>query len=225
MFGDPVESLLVSVSALLLAYLLGSIPAGVLVARRFDVDIQRVGSGNTGATNVQRALGWGPALVTAAFDLSKGAIAVVVSRWLGQDPWLVAACGVAAVIGHTFSVFLGFTGGKGAATALGTILAIWPVTGIALLPIALSVMAVTRYVSAGVLVAGVAAPVLALTLVRPVHEVLAGLALGGLMFFTHRSNLTRLWTGSERRVGQRLRVLQRLAKGAEASRPQPQRTR
>jgi glycerol-3-phosphate acyltransferase PlsY len=112
---------------LFLAYLFGSIPAGVVVARTYGVDIRKVGSGNIGATNVLRALGWGPALVVAFFDVFKGGIAVLIARALGLADWLLGGVALMAVLGHNYSVFLGFKGGKGVATSFGTLLFLDPV--------------------------------------------------------------------------------------------------
>ena len=107
---------------LLLAYLFGSVPAGVLVARTYGVDIRKVGSGNIGATNVLRALGPGPALVVAFFDVFKGGIAVFIARASGLEDWLLGGVALAAILGHNYSLFLGFKGGKGVATSFGTLL-------------------------------------------------------------------------------------------------------
>jgi glycerol-3-phosphate acyltransferase PlsY len=139
---------------LLLAYLFGSIPAGVLVARTYGVDIRKVGSGNIGATNVLRALGWGPALVVAFFDVFKGGIAVLIARALGLADWLLGGVALMAVLGHTYSVFLGFKGGKGVATSFGTLLFLDPVLALWTFPIGVSVMLISRYVSAGSLAGG-----------------------------------------------------------------------
>lgn len=191
---------------LLLAYLFGSIPAGVLVARTYGVDIRRVGSGNIGATNVLRALGWGPALVVAFFDVFKGGIAVLIARAFGISDWMLGGVAVAAVLGHNYSVFLGFKGGKGVATSFGTLLFLDPPLALWTMPIGLSVMLLTRYVSAGSMTGGVAATVLALALGRPLWEVGTVLLLALLIFWTHRDNLKRLQDGTERRLGEKAEV-------------------
>ncbi|GLV47040.1 glycerol-3-phosphate acyltransferase [Thermus sp. LT1-2-5] len=191
---------------LLLAYLFGSIPAGVLVARTYGVDIRKVGSGNIGATNVLRALGPGPALVVAFFDVFKGGIAVLLARWVGIEGPLLGGVALAAVLGHNYSVFLGFRGGKGVATSFGTLLFLDPVLALWTLPIGLSVMLLTRYVSAGSMTGGVAALVLSLALGRPLWEVGTVALMALLIFFTHRENLKRLQAGTERRLGERAEV-------------------
>ena len=196
------EALLV----LLLAYLFGSIPAGVLVARTYGVDIRKVGSGNIGATNVLRTLGWGPALVVAFFDVFKGGIAVLLARASGLEDWLLGGVALAAILGHNYSLFLGFKGGKGVATSFGTLLFLDPVLSLWTLPVGVSVMLITRYVSAGSMAGSVAATVLALALGRPPWEVATVFLMAALIFWTHRENLKRLWEGTERRLGERVEV-------------------
>ncbi|WP_018112197.1 glycerol-3-phosphate 1-O-acyltransferase PlsY [Thermus igniterrae] len=191
---------------LFLSYLFGSIPAGVLVARTYGVDIRKVGSGNIGATNVLRTLGPGPALVVAFFDVFKGGIAVLIARALGIEGALLGGVALAAVLGHNYSVFLGFRGGKGVATSFGTLLFLDPPLALWTMPIGLSVMLLTRYVSAGSMTGGVAATVLALALGRPLWEVGTVLLLALLIFWTHRDNLKRLQDGTERRLGEKAEV-------------------
>ncbi|MFM9419785.1 glycerol-3-phosphate 1-O-acyltransferase PlsY [Thermus scotoductus] len=189
--------------ALLVAYLFGSIPAGVLVARTYGVDIRKVGSGNIGATNVLRALGPGPALVVAFFDVFKGGIAVLIARAVGIEGPLLGGVALAAVLGHNYSLFLGFKGGKGVATSFGTLLFLDPILALWTFPIGVSVMLLTRYVSAGSMTGGVAATVLALALARPLWEVVTVALMTLLIFWTHRENLKRLQAGTERRLGEK----------------------
>jgi len=189
--------------ALLVAYLFGSIPAGVLVARTYGVDIRKVGSGNIGATNVLRALGPGPALVVAFFDVFKGGIAVLIARAVGIEGPLLGGVALAAVLGHNYSLFLGFKGGKGVATSFGTLLFLDPILALWTFPIGVSVMLLTRYVSAGSMTGGVAATVLALALSRPLWEVVTVGLMALLIFWTHRENLKRLQAGTERRLGEK----------------------
>nr|WP_148230419.1 glycerol-3-phosphate 1-O-acyltransferase PlsY [Marinithermus hydrothermalis] len=193
-----------TILVLCIAYLFGSVPAGVLVARAYGVDIRRVGSGNIGATNVLRALGWGPGVVVALFDVLKGGIAVVIARAVGIEGPLLGGVAVAAVVGHNYSVFLRFSGGKGVATSFGTLLFLDPALGLYTIPIGLVVMALTRYVSAGSMTGGVTALVLSLALGRPVWEVFTVGLLAALIFWTHRENLKRLQAGTERRLGERV---------------------
>lgn len=191
-------------AALLIAsYLLGAVPFATIVARARGVDIRTVGSGNSGATNVQRALGWGPGLLVAVIDICKGAVAVWLARRLGVGDLTAALCGVLAVIGHNYSVFLRFRGGKGVATSFGTILAIDPLVGAGTAVLALGTMVLTRYVSAGSMLGALASVTLAVVLPRPWWEraLLALLAL--LLIWQHRDNLRRLWQGRERRFGEK----------------------
>ncbi len=188
---------------MLLAYLFGSIPAGAWVARYYGVDIQKVGSGNTGATNIQRTLGNWPAVLVALFDVFKGGIAVLVARLLGLEGLLLGAVALAAVLGHNYSVFLGFKGGKGVATSFGTLIFFDPVVGLSVLPIGIATMILTRYVSAGSLIGGVAAVVITIALGKPLWQVLTVTVLAGLIFWTHRENLRRLQAGNERRFGEK----------------------
>jgi len=188
---------------LLLAYLFGSVPAGVVIARLYGVNIREVGSGNIGATNVLRALGWGPALVVFAFDMFKGGLAVLIARALGVDGWLLGGVALAAVLGHNFSVFLGFKGGKGVATSFGTVLFLDPEVALFGLVVALVVIALTRYVSAGSLTGTSAGLVYAAFVGRPPWELTALALLVALVFWTHRENVVRLQQGKERRLGEK----------------------
>ncbi|RIH89016.1 Glycerol-3-phosphate acyltransferase [Meiothermus luteus] len=190
-------------AALLLAYLFGAIPAGAWLARGYGVDIQKVGSGNIGATNVLRTLGAGPALLVAAFDVLKGGIAVLVARWMGLEGPLLGGVAVAAVLGHNYSVFLRFTGGKGVATSFGTLLFLDPGVALLTFPVGVLTMFLTRFVSAGSLVGGATAVVLAFAMGRPLWLVATVGLLAGLIFWTHRENIRRLQQGSERRLGEK----------------------
>jgi glycerol-3-phosphate acyltransferase PlsY len=188
---------------LVLAYLFGSIPAGAWIARTYGVNIQKVGSGNTGATNILRTLGWGPALVVALFDVLKGGIAVLIARLFGVEGLLLGMVALAAVLGHNYSVFLLFRGGKGVSTSLGTTLFLDPTVGLGTLVIGLAVIALTRFVSAGSMIGGLTAFVMALLLARPAWEALTFLFMGALIFWTHRENIKRLQAGNERKFGEK----------------------
>lgn len=188
---------------LLLAYLFGSIPAGVWVARYHGIDIQKVGSGNTGATNIQRTLGNWPALLVAAFDVFKGGIAVLLARLFGLEGLMLGGVALAAVLGHNYSIFLGLRGGKGVATSLGTLLFLDPGVALCVMVVGVATMALTRYISAGSLVGSITAVVVSLALGRPLWQVLTLLALAALIFWTHRENIRRLQKGNERRFGEK----------------------
>jgi glycerol-3-phosphate acyltransferase PlsY len=188
-------------AAALLAYLLGSIPFGLVLTRVAGLgDLRRIGSGNIGATNVLRTGNKALAALTLLLDGGKGAAAVLIARSFGPDAALVA--GVAAVLGHLFPVWLGFRGGKGMATGLGVWLALaWPV-GLAACATWLVVAALTRYSSLAALIAIACAPLYALWLADRERAAL-GLLLAILIVLRHHENIRRLVSGREPKIGQR----------------------
>ncbi len=201
------------VAALVVAYLLGTLPTGYLLTRYIaGVDLRSIGSGGTGATNAQRALGtrWG--VIVLVVDLLKGVAAVALARWLDVSDLWVALAGVAVVAGHCWPVWLRFRGGKGVATGAGAALALSP-WALLLVPIMVVPIATTRYVSLGSVLAALAAPllfaILAAAGVAHWTTVLFGLAAGAIIIYRHRTNIDRLRSGTERKLGRR----------AEASRP------
>ena len=185
-----------------IGYLLGSVPFGIVITRALGLgDLRQIGSGNIGATNVLRTGHKGAALATLILDSGKGAIAVLLARWLaGEDAALVA--GGAAFLGHLFPVWLGFKGGKGVATFLGTVLALfWPV-GLIACGLWLAAAGIFRISSLSALVAAVGAPIAAYAWGLPaVAAVLAFMAV--LIFVRHRANIERLIAGTEPRIGRR----------------------
>ena len=190
-----------------LAYLVGAIPVGYLVGRAFGIgDIRRHGSGTIGATNVLRTAGKLPAGLTLVGDIVKGAAAVALSRALAAgDERVAAACAVAAIVGNCWSVFLRFRGGKGVATGLGAFLALAPW---AVLPAAfvwLVVTATFRFVSLASIMSAVCVPLGALVLGYPGTSVVACVFGAAIVVARHRDNIARLTSGTERRVGQRVR--------------------
>jgi glycerol-3-phosphate acyltransferase PlsY len=184
---------------LVLAYLLGSIPFGLLAGRLRGIDIRTVGSRNTGATNVFRTLGRGPGVAVMAADILKGLVAVLVARWLTDDPWPVVA-GVLAVLGHVFPVWLRFRGGKGVAVAAGALLGLMPLVGAGLVVIWLVLVLVTRYVSLASIVAALALVPLALVVGEPRLYVAVGGVMSVLVIYRHRGNVQRLLRGQELRI-------------------------
>jgi glycerol-3-phosphate acyltransferase PlsY len=189
-------------SAILLGYLLGSIPFGLLLTRASGLgDIRAVGSGNIGATNVLRTGKRGLAAATLALDGGKGAAAVLLAGWLG-GPWVGLGAGLGAVLGHLFPIWLAFRGGKGVATGLGVLLAaFWPVGAIACATWLL-VAKLVRISSAGALAAFAAAPIAALAFHRQALA-LAALVIAGLIFLRHANNIRRLLAGTEPRIGEK----------------------
>jgi len=194
-----------SLLVVLAGYLIGSVSFAVLlVRRRTGKDIRAEGSGNAGATNVLRAHGKGLAIAVALLDVGKGAAAVWLARVFTADPRVAAAAGLAAVVGHVFPLFYGFRGGKGVATALGAFLALAPLASLACVGVFVVLVAATRYVSVGSVVALCLLPPAAGLLFHaapPIVVAAAGAAL--LVLFKHLGNLKRLARGEERRLGDR----------------------
>jgi glycerol-3-phosphate acyltransferase PlsY len=185
-----------------LGYLLGAVPFGLLVTRAMGLgDLRAIGSGNIGATNVLRTGSKGAALATLLLDGGKGAAAVIAARLLaGEQAALVA--GAAAGVGHCFPVWLGFRGGKGVATFLGTLLAAaWPV-GLLAVATWVAAAALSRISSVGALAAAALAPGWALLLGRTDVAALAAV-LALLVVLRHRANIARLRAGTEPRIGRR----------------------
>ncbi|RBO52250.1 acyl-phosphate glycerol 3-phosphate acyltransferase [Rhodovulum sp. BSW8] len=183
-------------------YLLGAVPFGLVMARLFGLgDLRKIGSGNIGATNVLRTGNKLAAFLTLVLDAGKGGIAVLIARALaGEDAAQIA--GGAAFLGHLFPVYLGFKGGKGVATFLGTILALaWPV-GIAACATWAAVAAALRYSSLSALAAAALTPVWAIVLNRA-EVVLLTAVLAVLIFIRHHANIRRLLTGTEPKIGRK----------------------
>lgn len=185
--------------ALVVAYLLGSIPSGHLAGRTRGVDLRKVGSGNMGAANVFRSLGKKMGVAVLVADIAKGAAAVVVAGALTDDPWpLVAGC--VAVGGHIFPVWLRFRGGKGVATAAGVIVGLMPLVAAIVLPAWFVLVALTRYTSVGSIVTAAAAAPLAWALDYDwTYVTLAGV-MACAVLVKHRSNMVRLIQRRENRV-------------------------
>ena len=192
-------------SAVLVAYLIGAVPIGWMVARAFGVpDIRRHGSGNIGATNVLRTLGRRAAIVTLLGDVLKGCLAVFTAAALsGGDPVVTAVATVAAVVGNCWSVFLGFRGGKGVATGLGALLWIVPWATLVALPVFVALVAITRYVSLASLLAAACVPLVAVMLRYPSPSALAALVVAAIIAARHHANIARLRAGTESRLGHR----------------------
>jgi acyl phosphate:glycerol-3-phosphate acyltransferase len=185
------------------AYLLGSVSFAVLLVRAATgKDIRAEGSGNAGATNVLRAYGRKLALVVALLDVAKGAAAVALVRLVTADPFWAAAAGFAAILGHVFPVFYGFRGGKGVATAVGAFAVLAPLALLCSLSIFIALVAATRYVSLGSVVAmALLPPVARLFFHAPRAVVTAAAATALLVLLKHLPNLKRLARGEERKLG------------------------
>jgi glycerol-3-phosphate acyltransferase PlsY len=204
------------------AYLVGGIPFGVVIGRRFfGVDVSQHGSGNTGATNVFRQLGWKAALPAALLDIAKGALPTLLAIWLA-DPrwgvewadWFAIAAGMAAVLGHMYSPYRGLRGGKGVATAAGVIIVLEPLVIVILLATFVGLIAVFRIVSVASVLAAIEYPVLVWLLyaARPAF-VLFAVAAATAVVWAHRSNIRRIFQGEEPRID---RTFSDYAKGPQA---------
>lgn len=184
------------------SYLLGATPTAYLAGRLArGIDLREQGSKNLGATNVYRVLGWRWAIPVALIDIAKGAIPVALfGRWAAGGPWLAVGLGIAAVLGHVFSPFMRFKGGKGVATALGVFLALAPVAVLIALPVWGGSLWLTGYVSLASLVAAASFPVwVKLTAPGAVPAFWASIALAVLIVYSHRANVQRLLAGTENR--------------------------
>jgi glycerol-3-phosphate acyltransferase PlsY len=184
------------------SYLLGATPTAYLAGRLArGIDLREHGSKNLGATNVYRVLGWRWAIPVALIDIAKGAIPVALfGRWAAGGPWLAVGLGIAAVLGHVFSPFMRFKGGKGVATALGVFLALAPVAVLIAVPVWGGSLWLTGYVSLASLVAAASFPVwVKLTAPGAVSAFWASVALAVLIVYSHRANVQRLLAGTENR--------------------------
>ena len=192
---------------LLASYFLGAIPTSHLVSRIFaKIDLRQHGSGNLGATNLYRVLGWKYAIPVALFDIAKGAIPVLVFAPQVSDSELFAlACGIAAILGHVFSVFVGFKGGKGVATAAGVMLALTPLALAAAATVWALVVLLTGYVSLGSIAAAAVLPLAVYLLESPKTPDLlwADTLVAAGVIILHRRNIQRLLKGTENRFGRR----------------------
>ncbi len=190
--------------ALTLSFLGGSIPFGVLIGRARGVDVRAVGSGNIGTTNVWRALGPLAGSLVFALDVLKGVAGPLIGHWLlGGSEWGVAGCGIAAVLGHTFSPFLGFRGGKGIATSLGAMLGLMPLVGLIIFAIWGVILGLTRMISAASVACCFGLPILAILMGAPWPYVAVAAAMSVVAFVKHLPNLKRIRVGTEPHIGQK----------------------
>lgn len=207
---------MVTAALILIAYLIGSLPFAVIVSRALGLpDPRTYGSGNPGATNVLRTGRKIAALLTLAGDAGKGWLAVFLAVRYGLDGIAVAACALAAFLGHLFPVFLGFKGGKGVATASGVLFGFDPWLGLAGAATWLIVALAFRYASLGSIVAAVLAPAYAYFMSAPASAVFALALIGALIVWRHKANILSLATGKERKIGQK----EAKAEGPDAGQP------
>lgn len=194
----------------LVGLLAGSVPFGYVAGRSMQgIDLRTVGSGGTGATNVLRTLGKKASATVLVLDFLKGLLPVLAARWFGVEEWWVAAVAVATVIGHCWSPFIGFKGGKGVATGGGAAIALFPPV-LVVVPVILLIIWQTRYVSLGSLIGAGLAVVLAMAAAAagqlPWAFAVAIAAIAAIIVFRHRENIDRLRSGTERKFGEKLQV-------------------
>ncbi len=202
------------------AYLLGSIPTGYWAGRILKgIDIRQYGSKATGATNVLRILGRGPAIVVLLVDIFKGVVAIALTRWVYSLPsiaatvpptvalslwvaWVATLAGLLAIFAHSKSIWIGFKGGKSAATGLGVLFALSWQVGLVAATVFILVVLLTRIVSLGSILTAIAAPLLMLLFQQPLPYLLLAIAGGAYVLMTHRANIQRLLAGAEPKLGQ-----------------------
>ncbi len=195
-------SVLIDAAALVLAYVIGAIPTGLLVARQFArIDIREHGSKNIGATNVWRVLGWKLGLATFLLDVGKALVAVLAVPLLaaGAIPDLAVYTGLAVLLGNFFNVFLGGRGGKGVATSLGVFLGLAPLAVACALGLFVVLVWATRFISVGSIGAALALPFLAYGFGASTALMVMVVVVAALVVFKHRTNIRRLAAGTETR--------------------------
>jgi len=193
-----------SVACILAAFLLGGIPFSQLIARLRGVDLRSVGSGNIGATNLARALGYGIGAVGLLLDAGKGALAVIIpGALLGSraTPTIEALAGGAAILGHSFSPFLRFRGGKGVATGAGAFALLAPGATLIALGVFAAAVGLTRVVGLGSVLAALSLPIAAWALGCATPITMAAALVAVVVIARHRDNLVRLMRGTENRLG------------------------
>ena len=209
-------SFVISSLLIIVAYLFGSTPTGYLAGKYLQgIDIREHGSGSTGATNVLRTIGKKAAIAVLAIDLLKGAIAVflvklIYASALGEfvpstwQPWLITLTALAAVIGHSKSVWLNFSGGKSVATSLGVLLVMNPTIALGTLAAFGIMLAISRIVSLSSVTGAIAVSLLMILLHQPTPYIIFGGLCGAYVIFRHQSNIKRLLAGTEPKIGQKL---------------------
>jgi glycerol-3-phosphate acyltransferase PlsY len=201
-------TLVVAVVSIAAGYLIGAIPWGVVIARAVGgPDPRTMGSGRTGGANVMRALGPRVAVVAGVLDLAKGCLAVAIPELLGADVAVVALAALAAIIGHSRSVYIGFRGGRGVSPAFGALLVLWPLVALLIIPGFALVVMLTRYSSLGSLTAAALAAVALVAIIvvqgLPASHLIYALGGPALIWLFHVDNIQRLLSGRERTIDQR----------------------
>jgi len=188
---------------LIVAFVLGSIPFGIITAKVKGIDLKKVGSGNIGATNVLRSLGKWPAVITLLGDILKGTLAVAIGKYSGVEPLYEGLIGIAAISGHSFSIFLGFKGGKGVATSLGVLLMYTPHVALVTLVVWIGVVLFTKYSSLGAIVSFALLPLnIILFDFQDKTKFFISILISLFIIIRHKDNIRRLMKGTERKIGQ-----------------------
>lgn len=205
---------LLLIIGVIISFLIGSIPTGQIIAKSKGIDLRKVGSGNIGATNVLRSVGKNAAILTLIGDMAKGAIPVVIAKTIGHGSWgmghefneqslIEGIMGLSAILGHNFSLFLNFRGGKGVATSLGVLLAFSPHAALLTITIWLLAIKRTRYSSLSALIAFGLLPFSIYLLDYSKETMIIAIAITILIFTMHTANIKRLIQGTESKIGQK----------------------
>jgi len=185
------------------AFIIGSVPTGILIARSRSIDLKQKGSGNIGATNVLRTAGKWPAFITLLGDILKGAAAVLLARHFGAGVLFEGIIGIFSIVGHNFSIFMKFKGGKGVATSLGVLSIYSPQTALFTVLLWLLTVLISKYSSLGALVSFGFLPVI-MILFDTEEKFPIALTMTLMMFIRHRENISRLAKGTEPKVGKKI---------------------
>jgi glycerol-3-phosphate acyltransferase PlsY len=192
------------IALLIVSFIVGSIPFGIIIAKAKGVDLKKVGSGNIGATNVLRSIGKGPAALTLFGDILKGTLAVALGGYFGVGLLYQGLMGISTILGHNFSVFLKFRGGKGVATSLGVLIIYSPTPALLTIAIWLIVAIFTRYSSLGAIISFALLPLnIYLFDFENKEKLLIAAFISVFIIMRHGDNIMRLLKGAERKIGQR----------------------
>ena len=191
--------MLINISTWVFAYALGSIPFGVLLARIQNIDLREHGSKNIGATNVTRILGKKAGALTLLGDTLKGLLGVAIASWVSNDPFTIAGAGIMVYLGHLFSAFLNFKGGRGVATGLGVHLYIMPIETLGAVTVFIFTLWVSKYVSLSSIIAAIALSIFGVFIESPFSYKYMSLGIAVLIVCKHYENILRIAAGTEPR--------------------------
>lgn len=184
----------------LLSFFLGAVPFGAVIAKSKGIDLRRTGSGNTGATNVFRTMGKGWGILVFALDFLKGAVPVYIAQAVLKEPLLIMFCAAFAILGHMFSPFLSFKGGKGVATGLGAVFAIAPYLFILSFTLGIGIIAASGYVSVASITGSILLSIMMFTTGKPAPYAWGILILTVFIIYKHVPNIKRLLNGTENKI-------------------------